>query len=119
MVAGAATLELLTSEVIAQLNSRGDTVRRDLASAFEGAGVAAQITGLGSLFALHLTQQPVRSYRDTIGARADLRHQIFLGLYNEGILIDPRGVGTLSTVIDEAGMARFGTALRTVLGRLV
>jgi glutamate-1-semialdehyde 2,1-aminomutase len=119
MVAGAATLELLTATAIAQLNTRGEAVRRDLASAFDEAGVAAQITGLGSLFAMHLTGQPVRSYRDTMAARSDLRHQIFLGLYNEGILIDPRGVGTLSTVIDDEGIARFGAALRTVLGRLV
>jgi glutamate-1-semialdehyde 2,1-aminomutase len=118
MVAGAATLELLTPEAITLLNARGDAVRRDLDTAFTGSGVAGQVTGLGSLFALHLTPQPVRSYRDTIGARADLRHQIFLGLYNEGVLIDPRGVGTLSTVIDEAGIARFGAALRAVLGRL-
>jgi glutamate-1-semialdehyde 2,1-aminomutase len=119
MVAGAATLELLTPAAIAQLKARGETVRRDLVSAFEGAGVAAQVTGLGSLFAMHLTGQPVRSYRDTMGARADLRHQIFLGLYNEGILIDPRGVGTLSTVIADEEIEQFGVALRTVLGRLV
>jgi glutamate-1-semialdehyde 2,1-aminomutase len=119
MVAGAATLELLTPAAIAQLNARGEAVRRDLASAFDEAGVAAQVTGLGSLFAMHLTGQPVRSYRDTMGARPDLRHQIFLGLYNEGILIDPRGVGTLSTVLDDEGTARLGAALRTVLGRLV
>jgi glutamate-1-semialdehyde 2,1-aminomutase len=82
MVVGAVTLELLTPLAIELLNARGTTVRRDLAAAFTDAGIAAQITGLGSLFAIHLTDQPVRSYRDTLGSDTDLRHRIFLGLFN-------------------------------------
>jgi glutamate-1-semialdehyde 2,1-aminomutase len=118
MVAGAATLELLTPQALTQLNSRGESLRQDLTAAFAEAGIPAQITGLGSLFALHLTEQPVRCYRDTLAAQSELRHQIFLGLYNEGVLIDPRGVGNLSTVIGNEETDRFGTALRTVLARL-
>ncbi len=117
MVAGATTLELLTREVLAQLNSRGGALRQEMSRAFAGAGIPAQITGVGSLFAIHLTEQPVRSYRDTLTAQADRRHQIFLGLVNEGILIDPRGVGSLTTALGEEEVRRFGAALRTVLAR--
>jgi glutamate-1-semialdehyde 2,1-aminomutase len=67
---------------------------------------------------MHLTERPVRSYRDTLGTRTDLREQIFLGLYNEGILIDPRGVGNLSTAIADEEISAFFMALRTVLRRL-
>jgi glutamate-1-semialdehyde 2,1-aminomutase len=119
MVAGAATLELLTPRAIERLNAHGAALRQDMEAAFRDAGLPAQVTGLGSLFAIHLTDQPVRSYRDTLGARTDLRHEIFLGLYNEGILIDPRGVGNVSTVIGEEELDRFRLALRAVLGRLV
>jgi glutamate-1-semialdehyde 2,1-aminomutase len=119
MVAGAATLDLLTPHAIERLNSHGVAVRQDMEAAFRDAGVAAQITGLGSLFAIHLTNQPVRSYRDALSARTELRHDIFLGLYNEGILIDPRGVGNVSTVIGKEELDRFGAALRVVLDRLV
>jgi glutamate-1-semialdehyde 2,1-aminomutase len=119
MVAGAATLELLTPSAIDLLNARGAALRRDLEAAFRQSGLAAQVTGLGSLFAIHLTGQPVRSYRDTLESRADLRHQIFLGLYNEGVLIDPRGVGNLSTVLGQNEIDRFGAAMRAVLGRLL
>lgn len=118
LVAGAATLELLTPSVIEQLNSRGQAVRAMLAAVFAEAGISAQITGLGSLFAIHLTDQPVRSYRDTLGSRTALRHEIFLGLYNEGVLIDPRGVGNLSTVIAEAEIRKLESALHRVLSRL-
>jgi glutamate-1-semialdehyde 2,1-aminomutase len=119
MVAGAVTLELLTRQAIDLLNTRGAAIRRDLGAAFAEAGIAAQITGLGSLFAMHLTDRPVSSYRDTQDSDTDLRHQIFLGLFNEGVQIDPRGVGNVSTAIGEDEVGRLGAAVRSVLRRLI
>jgi glutamate-1-semialdehyde 2,1-aminomutase len=118
LAAGIATLELLTREVLDQLNARSDQFRSDLGTALQRAGIPAQITGLGSLFAIHLTDRPVHSYRDTLNARTDLRHQIFLGLYNEGVLIDPRGVGNLSTIHGDLEIERFARGLSQVLFRL-
>jgi glutamate-1-semialdehyde 2,1-aminomutase len=118
LVAGATTLELLTDETVQLLNLRGESLRHQICTAFEDAGLLAQVTGLGSLFAIHLTSQPVRSYRDTRRADADLRHRIFLGLFEEGVLIDPRGVGCVSAAIGEAEIDRFVGALQTVLRTL-
>ena len=118
LVAGLATLELLTRETIAELNRRGERLRAQLKRAFDDAGVPAAITGLGSLFGIHFTDRQVRTIRDAASGDAGLRHRIFLGLYNEGILLDPRGVGTLSTAIGEPEIERFLGALRTVLVRL-
>ena len=118
LVAGAATLEVLTGEEIQRLNLRGESLRRQTRTAFEDAGIPAQVTGLGSLFAIHLTSRPVRSYRDTIGSDAYLRHRIFLGLFNEGVLIDPRGVGSISAAVGEAEIDRFVAALKAVLRTL-
>jgi glutamate-1-semialdehyde 2,1-aminomutase len=100
LVAGAATLELLTRGAIDALNRRGDALRSRLAEFFDLTESRVRITGLGSLFAIHPTAQP------------ELRHRIFLGLYNQGVLVDPRGVGTLSTVIGEGEIARLLDALR-------
>jgi glutamate-1-semialdehyde 2,1-aminomutase len=119
LAAGMATLELLTRSLLQQLNARTDVLRADLVDAFGEVGIPVQITGLGSLFALHLNDHPVRNYRDTLDADADLRHQIFLGLYNQGILIDPRGVGNLSTVLGDSEVGQFGVALREVLRRVI
>ena len=102
LVAGAATLELLTREAIDALNRRGDAFRLRLEEFFEQTEIRVRITGLGSLFAIHPTAQP------------EIRHRIFLGLYNQGILVDPRGVGTLSTIIDEREITRFLDALRAM-----
>lgn len=102
LAAGAATLELLTREAIEALNRRGDALREQLRDLFDHTDLRTRITGLGSLFAIHPTEHP------------ELRHRIFLGLYNQGVLIDPRGVGTLSTAIGEQEIARFLEAFRTM-----
>ncbi len=101
LAAGVATLELLTREAIEELNRRGDTLRDRLREVFEQAGTRASITGLGSLFAIH-------------PADPELRHRIFLSLYSQGVLIDPRGVGTLSTVVGDGEITRFLGALRAM-----
>ncbi|MDQ4000247.1 MAG: aspartate aminotransferase family protein [Actinomycetota bacterium] len=115
LVAGDTTLGLLTVEAIRLLNIRGESLRRQISMAFADIGLPAQVTGLGSLFAIHLTSQPVKSYRDTMGSDADLRYRIFLGLFKEGVLIDPRGVGCVSAAIGEAEIDQFVGALRVVL----
>jgi glutamate-1-semialdehyde 2,1-aminomutase len=118
LAAGIATLELLTREAIDTINRRGEWLRARVRQAFAEAGIAAEITGLGSLFGIHLTRHPVRDYRDTLETDAGLRHRIFLGLHNEGVLIDPRGVGTISTALGRGELDRFIEALRAVLGRV-
>ncbi len=119
LVAGTTTLDLLTDKMMQKLNLRGESLRNQIRMAFEDAGLPAQVTGLGSLFAIHLTPQPVKSYRDTMRGNADLRHRVFLGLFKEGVLIDPRGVGCISTAIGEAEIAQFIDSLRAVLRTLI
>jgi glutamate-1-semialdehyde 2,1-aminomutase len=118
LAAGIATLELLTRDAIDAINRRGESLRGRMRQAFADAGIAAEITGLGSLFGIHLTPHSVRDYRDTLDEDGALRHRIFLGLFNEGVLIDPRGVGTISTAVGEAELDRFIEALRAVLARV-
>jgi glutamate-1-semialdehyde 2,1-aminomutase len=118
LAAGLATMELLTREAVERLNAAGERLRTALDQAFAEAGISASVTGLGSLFGIHLTGGPVRTIRDAARADAPLRHRVFLGLYAEGILIDPRGVGTLSTAIGDAEIEEFLAALRSVLSRL-
>lgn len=115
LAAGLATLELLTRDAITRLNALGDRVRTGLAKAFAGHGIPASITGLGSLFGIHLTPGPVRTIRDAARADAGLRHRIFLALYAAGVLIDPRGVGTLSTAMGEAEIDELLAAVESVL----
>ena len=76
-----------------------------------------QVTGLGSLFGIHFTAEPVQNYRDITTEDTQLRNQVFLGLMNEGILIASNLVGALSTVMGGAEVDTFLNAFRRVLGR--
>ncbi|MBA3420843.1 MAG: aspartate aminotransferase family protein [Thermoleophilaceae bacterium] len=114
LVAGSASLELLTEEAVDRLNENGDALRRGLRAAFGEAGLAVQVTGLGSLFGIHFLRHPVRSYRDTLASDKGLRHRLFLGLVAEGVLIDPRGAGCLSTATGQAELDAFAGAVRRV-----
>ena len=79
--------------------------------------VPVQATGLGSLFGIHFTSQPIHNYRDVTTEDTKLRSQVFLGLMNEGILTASNLVGALSTAMGEADVDAFLDAFRKVLER--
>jgi glutamate-1-semialdehyde 2,1-aminomutase len=116
--AAATTLELLTPEAVSVLNARGASLRRRIADTLSAAGVTADVTGLGSLFAIHFTDGPVRDFPSAARADAAVRHRLFLGLYNQGVLVDPRGVGCASLATGDAEIDRFAERLESVLARL-
>ncbi len=118
LVAGAATLEQLTPDVYDRLSRMGDRLRRNLEGLFRDMEIPVQVTGLGSLFAFHLTDGPVNDYRDAQRGNQALRHEIFLGLLNEGIVMDPRGAGCLSALIGEDQIDTFMTTMQRVLGEI-
>ena len=118
LVAGAATLEQLTPEEYRKLSYLGDKLRHNLEGLFMDMELPAQITGLGSLFGVHLTDGPVNTYRDAQKGNAALRHRIFLGMLSEGIVMDPRGAGCLSVAIGESEIDSFVTTMQRVLGRM-
>ncbi|CAI8046306.1 Glutamate-1-semialdehyde 2,1-aminomutase [Geodia barretti] len=58
--------------------------------------VPVQVTGLGSLFGIHFQDDTLVGYRDLARADSAFRHNVFLGLLNEGILMAPNLVGAVS-----------------------
>lgn len=106
LAAGAATLELLTPEAIASINALGERVRAGLAEIFQSEAVGARVTGLGSLFGIHPAPAAGGPPAEAAAAGAELQRRIYLGLYNRGVLIDPRSVGTVSTAIAPADVDR-------------
>ncbi len=65
MVAGRVTLEAFGKAAVERLNRLGDTLRTRIQAGFDAAGIAAQMTGYGSLFRLHLTKAPITDYRSS------------------------------------------------------
>lgn len=117
MAAGLAVLEQLTPGAYRQLHRLGDELRRQVTALAGELEVPLQVTGLGSLFALHMTDRPVRSYRDSAAVDPEARGRVFLGLLNEGIFLSPRLLGCVSTAIGETELDQFVSALRRVLVR--
>ena len=117
MLAGAATLEELTPEVYRKLAEMTEYLRAGVLQVGADLETPVQVTGLGSLFGLHFAGQELIGYRDIAAEDSAFRHQVFLGLLNEGILMAANLVGAVSTEIDEKEIDAFTAALRRVLER--
>ena len=110
-------MELLTPSVYRNLAELTETLRQGVRKVCTELETPVQVTGLGSLFGIHFTPSEVRTYRDIAAEDSDLRHRMFLGLLNEGVLVASNLVGSLSTQISEEDIAGFCAAFRKVLER--
>ena len=117
MLAGAITLEQLTPDVYRRLAEVTEYLRQGLREVGRELEVPVQVTGLGSLFGIHFQDDNLVGYRDIARADSTFRHNVFLGLLNEGILMAPNLVGAVSTVLGEDEVDTFVDAFRTVLQR--
>ena len=79
--------------------------------------IPVQVTGLASLFGVHFTGDPVRTYRDVAASDQALQQQVFWGLMNEGIFAARRLIGCVSMPMEETEIDTYVEALRKVLAR--
>jgi len=75
------------------------------------------VTGLGSLFWLHWTSEPLTDYRSARPKDSEAPLRVFLGLLNEGILMTQRGLGACSLAMTDEDVDRFINALARVNAR--
>jgi glutamate-1-semialdehyde 2,1-aminomutase len=117
MVAGLAAMQAMTERAYDRLNDLGEIARREIAAAFAEDGVAAQVTGLGSLFMLHLHDRPLSNYRDAYRGPEEQQRltRVHRALLNDGIIIAPNGLGALSTPMAEAEIEHLVLAVRTAV----
>jgi glutamate-1-semialdehyde 2,1-aminomutase len=113
MVAGLATLSLLDRQAFAALDDLGERVRGGLRAALTSAGVEGSVTGLASLFVIHLGRVEPRDYRSGLptpeaGARLEA---LFVHLLSSGFLFTPDGFGALSTVLTGSDVDVFADAV--------
>ena len=116
MAAGHAGLtQVYPPEVAERHTARGDRLRGELAQAFRAAGAPFQITGVGSLLAVHATTAPVRSPADLHGSDPRLLELLFLDLLEQGYYIAPRGYMALSLALTPGQLAGFVQAVEKIL----
>jgi len=101
MAAGLATMTLLDEAAIAHLDRLGERARRGLATVIDRHELPAGVSGAGSLFQLHWTRAPLHCARGPATADAARNLATFLGLANRGVQLSMRGIGALSTPMQE------------------
>ncbi|MGH7918941.1 MAG: aspartate aminotransferase family protein, partial [Candidatus Dormibacteraceae bacterium] len=95
----------------------GATLRKGLQATFDRHDVAAQVTGIASLFQVHVTGHPVVDYRSARGDEPVLR-SFFLGMLNQGIVLAPRGAGAVCTPMGEQEVETFLDAADRVVAAI-
>lgn len=97
MAGGMAGLtQVLTEAASRQVNDEGDRLRADLQACFDAHGVAATVTGVGSLMNIHFIAGPVEDPHvlDTVDPRALALFHVEMLL--RGFYLAPRGMIALS-----------------------
>ena len=118
MAAGLATLAELTPKRYDDLEALAKELKRKLENLFAGAGIAAQINQVASLFNIHLTDRPVVDYATAQAGDRALLHELYVAMLNHGVVFTGRGMGCLSTPMTGAEVDAFVEAARLGLADL-
>ncbi len=118
LAAGTVVMEAMTPDVYERLNALGETLRAKLRAVFDELEVPCQITGTASFFGMHVTSEPVTDYRSALRSDKAMRNALFMGLVNEGVLLQETCSGALSALTTEAEVDALVDAVRTVLQRI-
>ena len=112
MAAGVATLtEVLTADVLAATNARGDRLREGLDAVFADSGVPMCATGAGSLMNVHGTGGPVRSVDDLRTGDDRWKELLFFAALEAGFYVARRGFIALSIEITDTDLDGFVEAV--------
>ena len=76
------------------------------------------MTGAGSLFQVHFTNAPINDFRSARTANADAAFLLFLGMMNRGVQLASRGMGCLSTPMQQKHVDRLVEAFDATLQEL-
>jgi glutamate-1-semialdehyde 2,1-aminomutase len=109
MTAGLASMKLLTPEAVAHLDRLGEMVRAGVAEIFRRRGMQAQVTGMGSIFKIHMHTRPILDHRSHFSSDAEIRAlgHFQIELLKRGHLIATRGYGFIATPMTSADIDSF------------
>ena len=115
LAASRATLSCLTPEVHAHLSDLGAFLRGGAAGIADDLGVPLQATGMGPLFALHWTPEPVVDIATATTSNRRLIHALNVFLFNAGYYVMANGLGMLTNPMTEGHVRGFLVDLRTII----
>ncbi len=120
MRAGLAAMRALTPEAFAHLDRLGDLLRDGINAAMTRLALPGRSVGLGSLFKVHFTAQPITDYRSVYPGpiekrRLDAFHR---GLIDRGVLSASYGLFALSTPMTDADAQEILAAIEDTLAMI-
>ena len=118
LAAGTVVMEAMTPAIYQRLNALGETLRAKLRAVFDELEVPCQITGTASFFGMHITSEPVTDYRSALRSDKAMRNALFMGLVNEGVLLQESCSDALSTLTTDTEVDALVDAVREVLHRI-
>ncbi len=118
VAAGQVTMDHLTPDAFNRMDELGEAARAKLRAVFDEMEVPAQVTGVASLFGIHFTPQEIVDYRSTLLGDRDISTAFFLGMMNEGVLLQSTCAGALSVLSTEREVDALVDAARTVIQRV-
>src|SRR5699024_10766204 len=96
---------------------RADVLKKELEKLFFEKGIAMQAMGIGSMFNIILTDQPLSNYRDFMLSNIELRKRMNLHLLDQGIYVKPGISYTLSMMNGEQEIEKTLDAYKKVLSK--
>lgn len=93
--AGLATLQTMTPEAYAHLNTLTQVISEGLAKVFQQANIPVSIVTAGSLFRIYFLEKPPRNYREATRDNKEKHRWLFFYLTNNGILTRQGGCPSL------------------------
>lgn len=120
MTAGKVAMEAFDREAVNKLNALGDRARVLINEAIGNSGATASVTGAGSLFRIHLKEQPPTDYRSAYQDAADAArtHQLVDYLYGNGFMLMHTCSGALSTAMTDREIEQFAETLESGLRQI-
>jgi glutamate-1-semialdehyde 2,1-aminomutase len=117
MMAGIAALEDLTPAAFVDLERLGALFDAGIQDCFRRHGIAGQLTGLGSLRRVHLSDAELSDFRSTFAAGDGPRRVGILArtLFDEGVLIAANGLMAFSTAMTEGDIQQIVDAFDRAL----
>jgi len=113
MVAGLTAMQHFGPDAVAHVNQLATRARTAITEAARVAGVAACVTGGGSMFRVHLKPEPPRDYRAAYLTAEETRRLGLLldHLFDHGIMLINTCSATISTAMTDAEIDRLAEAM--------
>ncbi len=116
MAAGLAMIdELEKTDIYEYIAGLGNKVREGLRNAARDTGFKFQATGVGSIFHVHFTDEPIRNKRSAMRGDPAKQYEFSIGMISKGVLLPPAHPGFLSAAHTDADIDEVLRVAREVL----